>query len=96
VRPDRLQLVGLLGDNSRPLPVGSHLRLPQTNEATDGWITSAGLLTSDGKPIGMAMLRAGRAQMNESVSVYDGGRVVDTARVVAPMFYDPSGARMNA
>ena len=96
VRPDRLQLVGLLGDSSRPLPVGSHLRLPQTNEATDGWITSAGLLTSDGKPIGMAMLRAGRAQMSKSVSVYDGGCVVDTARVVAPMFYDPSGARMNA
>jgi hypothetical protein len=30
------------------------------------------------------------------VTVHDGGRIVTTARVVTPMFYDPSGARMNA
>jgi glycine cleavage system aminomethyltransferase T len=44
----------------------------------------------------MAMLRAGRNQMNEIVTVHDGGRVVTRATVVAPMFYDPSGSRMNA
>src|SRR3569833_985679 len=96
VRPDRLQLIGLAGEGSAALPVGSHLRLPGSTEPTDGWITSAGLLSTDGKPVGMAMLRAGRAQMNKAVSVYDAGRVVGTARVVTPMFFDPSGARMNA
>ena len=96
VRQDRLQLIGLVGEGRTHLPVGSHLRLPGSTEPTDGWITSAGLLSTDSKPVAMAMLRAGRAQMDKSVSVHDNGRIVNTARVVTPMFYDPSGARMNA
>jgi sarcosine oxidase subunit alpha len=96
VRPDRLQLIGLAGLNSTALPVGSHLRLPDSKEPTDGWITSAGLSSVDGSPIALAMLRAGRAQMDQVVSVHDGGRRVTNARVVAPLFYDPTGARMNA
>jgi sarcosine oxidase subunit alpha len=95
VRPDRLQLVGLMGVGATKLPVGSHLRLSGTSEVTDGWITSAGARSTDGKPVAMAMLRAGRRQMDQIVTVHDGGRVVTTARVVPPMFYDPSGARMN-
>jgi sarcosine oxidase subunit alpha len=96
VRPDRLQLIGLIGESVAALPVGSHLRLPGSGEATDGWITSAGALSTDGTPVAMAMLRAGRNQMNKIVTVHDAGRIVTSARVVAPMFYDPSGARMNA
>jgi sarcosine oxidase subunit alpha len=95
VRPDRLQLVGLMGVGATQLPVGSHLRPAGTREATDGWITSAGALSTDGKPVAMAMLHAGRRQMDQIVTVHDEGRVVTTARVVTPMFYDPSGARMN-
>ena len=72
------------------------MRLPDSKEATDGWITSAGLSSVDGKPIALAMLRAGRAQMDQVVSVHDGGQIVTNARVVAPLFYDPTGARMNA
>ncbi len=94
VRPDRLQLVGLEGTTA--LPVGSHLRLPNSNEPTDGWITSAGLLSTTATPVAIAMLRAGRSQLGTVVNVYDAGRVVTTATVVAPMFYDPAGARMNA
>jgi sarcosine oxidase subunit alpha len=96
VRPDRLQLIGLAGEGAAALPVGSHLRLPGSEEATDGWVTSAGTLSADGRPVAMAMLRAGRRQTDKSVTVYDGGRVVTHARVVEPMFYDPSGARTNA
>ena len=96
VRPDRLQLIGLAGVDAATLPVGSHLRLPGSGEATDGWITSAGALSTDGTPVAMAMLRAGRSQMGKVVTVHDAGRIVTTARVVTPMFYDPSGARMNA
>ena len=96
VRADRLQLIGLAGVGAAALPVGGHLRLADSQEATDGWVTSAGSLSSDGKPIAMAMLRAGRQQMNHVVTVHDGGRVVTRARVVAPLFYDPDGARMHA
>ena len=96
IRPDRLQLVGLAGDGATLLPVGGHLRLHGSAEATDGWVTSAGPLSTDGKPVGMATLRAGRSQMGQAVTVHDDGRVVTTAKVVTPMFYDPAGARMNA
>jgi sarcosine oxidase subunit alpha len=96
VRPDRLQLIGLAGEGASSLPVGSHLRLPGSQEATDGWITSAGPLSPDGNPVAMAMLRAGRSHTDKMVSVHDDGRVVTRARVVTPLFYDPSGARMNA
>ena len=96
VRPDRLQLVGLAGEGAAVLPVGSHLRLAASDAPTDGWITSGGLSSTDEMPIALATLRAGRSQMNQVVSVHDGGRIVTRARVVAPMFYDPTGARMNA
>ena len=96
VRPDRLQLVGLAGEGTTVLPVGSHLRLPAGDAPTDGWITSGGLLSTDKRPIALAMLRAGRSQIDQVVSVHDGGRIVTRARVVTPMFYDSSGARMNA
>jgi sarcosine oxidase subunit alpha len=95
VRPDRLQLVGLVGSDGVSLPVGSHLRLPLSQEPTDGWVTSAGRLSSDDKPVAMAMLRAGRSQLSKIVTVYDEGRQATTAKVVAPLFYDTSGARMN-
>jgi hypothetical protein len=44
----------------------------------------------------MAMLRAGRSQLDQHVTVHDGGRVVATAKVVKPIFHDPTGASMNA
>jgi sarcosine oxidase subunit alpha len=96
VRPDRLQLIGLAGEGAAVLPVGGHLRLPGSGEATDGWITSAGMLSTNGTPVAMVMLRAGRNQMNQVVTVHDGGRIVTRARVVTPMFFDPKGTRMNA
>jgi sarcosine oxidase, subunit alpha len=96
VRPDRLQLVGLSGDASVAMPVGSHLRLPDSREATDGWITSAGFLSTDGRPVAMAMLRGGRSQMSKTITVHDNGQVVTRAKVVQPLFYDPAGARMHA
>lgn len=97
VRPDRLQLVGLTGENSATaIPVGSHIRLPASTEPTDGWVTSAGLLSTNGQPIALAMIRAGRSQLNQIVTVHDDGRIVTRARIVNPLFYDPSGARMHA
>jgi len=95
VRPDRLQLVGLRSEDSRALPVGAHLLLTGSQDPTDGWITSAGLLSGTGTPIAMAMLRAGRAHLNQVICVHDAGRVVATARIVAPVFYDIAGERCH-
>jgi sarcosine oxidase subunit alpha len=96
VRADRLQLVGLAGEGLTAMPAGSHLRLPDSGQPTDGWITSAGICSTDGKPVALALLAAGRSQTNRVVTVHDEGRVIGTARVVSPCFYDPAGARMNA
>jgi sarcosine oxidase, subunit alpha len=96
LRADRLQLIGLRAEGSKAFPVGSHLRLQSSKEVTDGWVTSAGVFSGGGQAIGLGMLRAGRREMGGLVSVYNAGRIVSTARVVAPVFYDVDGARMHA
>ncbi len=95
-KPDRLQLIGLQGARGKELTIGSHLRLPGSTQATDGWITSAGTTVMDGEPIALALLRAGRSQIGSEVDVYDLGALRGRARVVTPSFYDPAGDRMNA
>lgn len=92
-RDDRLQLVGLT--SKRPIIVGSHLRLAGSRDATDGWVTSAGVAALTGEPIALAMLRGGRACKGASVSVHGHGRVTQASVVTTP-FYDPSGVQMNA
>ena len=96
VRPDRLQLVGLTTESGAPLITGSHLRSANSTRATEGWITSAGVATSTGKPIALALLRGGRLLIGQDVDVYDAGVVQGRARVADPPFYDRDGARMNA
>jgi sarcosine oxidase subunit alpha len=95
-KPDRLQLIGLQGVRGKELTIGSHLRLPGSTQATDGWITSAGTTVMDGEPIALALLRAGRSQIGSEVDVHDLGALRGRARVVNPCFYDPAGDRMNA
>ncbi len=92
-RPDRLQLIGLTASAS--FPVGAHLKLAQSRDVTDGWVTSA-TTTLDGQAVALAMLRAGRAHTGATVAVHDAGRVTMQAKVVSPVFYDPAGGRMNA
>lgn len=96
VHPDRLQFIGLRALAGRPFIIGSHLRLPDSKNATDGWITSAGIVTLTGEPIALAMLRAGRRHFGSEVTVYDAGAPVSPARVVNPPFYDPTGERVDA
>jgi sarcosine oxidase subunit alpha len=103
VKPDRLQLVGLKpaagsrGETApKPFTIGSHLRLEKSSNATDGWITSAGIAVLTGEPIALAQLRAGRGHLGGEVTVYNAGAPVTRARVVQPPFFDPSGERMNA
>jgi sarcosine oxidase subunit alpha len=95
-RPDRHQLIGLehLGEGS--FAVGSHLRVPGSVQASDGWITSACTTVLTNRSVGLAMLRGGRAKVGEEVDVYDFGARIGRARIVDPPFVDPSGERMNA
>jgi sarcosine oxidase subunit alpha len=95
-RTDRLQLVGLSGEGPRPIVIGSHLRVRDSRDATDGWVTSAGAAVLTGEPIALAMVRAGRARIGETVTLYDAGAPVGQARVVNAPFYDAAGDRMNA
>ncbi len=93
-RADRMQLVGLSADDATVLVSGAHLRLPGTSEGSDGWVTSAGVSPTLGRPIALALLRGGRARLGESVVVHDLGRQC-TATVVKPAFYDPEGTRLH-
>jgi sarcosine oxidase subunit alpha len=84
-----------LAAGGKPFIIGSHLRLPDSAHATDGWITSAGVAVLSGEPIALAMVRSGRARIGTEVTVYDAGVPVARATIVQPPFYDPSGERMN-
>jgi sarcosine oxidase subunit alpha len=95
-RVDRLQMIGLSAEGAHRLPVGSHLRLTSSGQPTDGWVTSAGIFSEGDRAVGLAMLRAGRQHVGQRVSVHDGDKIVGTAQVVAPVFYDEVGARMHA
>lgn len=95
IKADRLQLVGLTSPKeSTELIVGSHIRLPSSQRATDGWITSAGRDTLTGAPRALALVYQGRAQTGVEVSVHDAGRTT-SAKIVAPAFYDPQGERLH-
>jgi sarcosine oxidase subunit alpha len=95
-RADRLQMIGLSAEGLHGLPVGSHLRLTPSGQPTDGWVTSAGIFSQADRAVGLAMLRAGRQHLGQYVGVHDGGKIVGTAQVVAPVFYDEAGKRMHA
>jgi sarcosine oxidase subunit alpha len=96
LRSDRLQLVGLLGEFSKPFVIGSHLRVQDSRAATDGWVTSAGTAVLTGEPIALAMVRSGRARIGETIVLYDAGMRIGNARIVSLPFFDPPGDRMNA
>lgn len=91
-RTDRLQLVGLKSDTD--MVIGSHLRLVDSSEVTDGWVTSAGRSVMTDESIALAMLRGGRERIGAQVDLHDSGTVT-RATVVAPPFYDPTGERMS-
>jgi sarcosine oxidase, subunit alpha len=94
-RIDRHQLVGLAGVGGGAFVIGSHLRVPGSAHASDGWITSACNTVLTNQPIGLAMLREGRARVGQEVDIYDLGARVGRARVVNPPFVDPTGERMH-
>jgi len=96
--PDRKQLVGLEplqpGCALRP---GGHLLIGADRDApalTDGWVTSACFSPTLDRHIALGMLRGGRARLGEIVSVCDEQERFNV-KVVSPVFYDPSNARLK-
>ena len=92
-RTDRMQLIGLEGDDEL-LTVGAHLRLAGTTEGSDGWVTSAAFSPTLGRRIALGVLRGGRSRLGEPVTLFDFDRT-GRARVAATPFFDPEGERLN-
>jgi sarcosine oxidase, subunit alpha len=84
LKSDRLQLIGLLGKLGTNFVTGSHLRVKDSTQVSDGWITSVGAMTLTNEPIALAVLRGGRARIGVEVNMYDAGALTGRARVVNP------------
>jgi sarcosine oxidase subunit alpha len=100
-RKDRRQFVGIepLNDDEDLRP-GGHFVTSQ-NGLKDGARRSQGIVTSAcyspilKRFIGLGLLEHGFERKGETVTVFDNGRTFDV-RIVDPVFYDPSGEKMNA
>ena len=99
VRRGRKQLVGLLAEAPQiVIPEGAQLlrevytRLPAPME---GHVTSSYHSGALGRSIALALLKDGHARHGERVYAAKAGGEVIPARVTGPVFYDPTGARIN-
>ena len=98
IRPDRRQLVGLLAEDAQVLEEGAQViaeAAPAPGAPSLGHVTSAYGCTSLGHPIALAMVSGGRGRTGEVLHVQTRAGVT-TALVVAPVFYDPAGEKLNA
>jgi sarcosine oxidase subunit alpha len=99
-RVDRLQFVGLCAlDASTTFVAGAHLaalggRVSPPVE-TEGYVTSACASPTLGRPVGLAMLKQGRARLGEVVRIFHAGKC-GRAQVVAPVHFDPKNERVHA
>jgi sarcosine oxidase subunit alpha len=59
-----------------------------------GHVTSSYHSATLGRSIAMALVAGGRDRMGETLHVPMADRTI-SAKVVAPMFYDPEGSRLN-
>jgi sarcosine oxidase subunit alpha len=92
LRADRHQLVGLEALDGRSLEPGAHLVRP-SGRASEGYITSAGLSPTLGRPVAMAMVKEGRTRLGEILELV--GEAGRQARIAPRTAYDPEGARLD-
>jgi sarcosine oxidase subunit alpha len=96
--PGRLQLVGLLTEDAATLlEEGAQLVAqpnPQAGTKALGHVTSAYRSPALDRPIALALLADGRARHGETVHA-TAARFTVPARVVAPVFHDPEGTRLD-
>jgi len=93
--PSRKQLVGLLTEQPRiVLDEGAQIVADPASRKSLGHVTSAYESATLNRSIALAMVAGGRARIGETLQVPMQGRTVPV-RVVAPVFYDPAGERLN-
>jgi sarcosine oxidase subunit alpha len=91
----RRELVGLLPDDPHAvLPEGAPVTPGGRRERSEGLVTACVHSVALGRRVALALLANGRARMGETVQVYVPEGAIP-ARVVAPVFHDPEGARMR-
>jgi sarcosine oxidase subunit alpha len=91
-RPDRLRLVGLEAVDGT-LPEGAMI-LPAEGAAPEGHVSSAGRRVLGEGAIGLGLVKGGPDRLGEELIVSSPTRGLrGRARLVAPMFHDPEGAR---
>lgn len=93
--PDRKQLVGLKTlDGRTVLEEGAQIVTPSAATTPIGHVTSAYHSPAVDAPIALALVRGGRGRLGETLHVpMPGGPVA--VEVVAPVFYDPEGTRID-
>ena len=99
--PDRAQLVGVLPlEPSRAFKAGSHiLRKAEaaTLENDQGYVTSATFSPHLNSAIGLALVKAGRSRLGEEVVLWNSlDNEFTAARLVEPVFIDPTFEKLNA
>jgi sarcosine oxidase subunit alpha len=67
---------------------------PAIGEHALGHVTSAYHSPALGRPIALALVEAGRARLCETLFVPTSGRSI-AVTLVAPVFFDPEGARLH-
>ena len=96
-RKDRRQFVGVepLNDNE-DLEPGAHFVTPQNQGfRSQGMVTSACFSPTLNRSIGLGLIERGFERKGEIVTVFDDGRTFDV-RITDPVFYDPTGEKINA
>ncbi|MFK7751273.1 MAG: glycine cleavage T C-terminal barrel domain-containing protein [Sedimentitalea sp.] len=93
----RRRLVGLtVPDGALPLPTGAHVVVPGPDgPVSSGYVSSSYRSPTLGHPIALGMVTADLAQAGTEVELFHLGQRLQ-ARVTAPCFFDPEGARLNA
>jgi sarcosine oxidase subunit alpha len=98
VRAERKQLVGLLTDDPRVVvPEGAQIverTLPEPPMPMIGHVTSSYWSENLGHSIALALINGGRERHGDQVELPLQEGIV-RARICEPVFFDPTGARMN-
>jgi sarcosine oxidase subunit alpha len=99
VMSDRLQLVGLISLDNRPLNGGAHIveELDETSPSGSiGHVTAACYSPALGKYIGLALVKGGKTRHGTRAFLSDPLRKrFGPVEIVSHHFYDPEGSRMH-
>ena len=99
VSPDRLQLVGIMALDNRPLAGGAHIveRMDrETPRDSIGHITAACYSPVFRRHIGLALVREGKSRHGQRAFISDPLRDhFGPVEIVSHHFYDPEGKRMH-